>query len=53
MKDMTSLHLKVQDLVSCYAQTDPLKEMSTVTEGRRQGRGCPQMDCTCGAARRE
>jgi len=30
MQDMTSLHLKVQDLVSCYAQTDPLREMSTV-----------------------
>ena len=30
MKDMTSLHLKVQDLVSCYAQTDPLREMSAV-----------------------
>ncbi len=28
MKDMTSLHLKVQDLCNCYAQTDPLKEMS-------------------------
>lgn len=30
MKDMTSLHLKVQDLVSCYAQTDPLREMSAI-----------------------
>ena len=28
MKDMTTLHLKVQDLCNCYAQTDPLKEMS-------------------------
>jgi len=28
MKDMTTLHLRVQDLCSCYAQTDPLKEMS-------------------------
>jgi hypothetical protein len=28
MKDMTSLHLKVQDLCNCYAQNDPLKEMS-------------------------
>ena len=30
MKDMTTLHLKVQDLCNCYAQTDPLKEMSLV-----------------------
>lgn len=30
MKDMTSVHLKVQDLISCYAQTDPLREMSAV-----------------------
>jgi hypothetical protein len=28
MKDMTTLHLKVQELCDCYAQTDPLKEMS-------------------------
>jgi len=28
MKDMTNLHLKVQELCDCYAQTDPLKEMS-------------------------
>lgn len=28
MKDMTTLHLQVQDLCNCYAQTDPLKEMS-------------------------
>jgi hypothetical protein len=28
MKDMTTLHLKVQDLCNCYAQNDPLKEMS-------------------------
>jgi hypothetical protein len=30
MKDMTSLHLRVQDLCTCYAQTDPLKEMSVL-----------------------
>jgi len=28
MKDMTTLHLQVQDLCNCYAQSDPLKEMS-------------------------
>ena len=28
MRDMTSLHLKVQDLCDCFAQTDPLREMS-------------------------
>ena len=28
MKDKRSLHLKVQELVDCYATTDPLKEMS-------------------------
>jgi hypothetical protein len=27
MKDKRSLHLKVQELVDCYATTDPLKEM--------------------------
>lgn len=36
MKDMTSLHLKVQDLVSCYAQTDPLREMSAVQKDADQ-----------------
>jgi hypothetical protein len=30
MKDMTTLHLQVQDLCNCYAQTDPLKEMSLI-----------------------
>jgi hypothetical protein len=30
MKDMTTWHLRVQDLCNCYAQTDPLKEMSLV-----------------------
>ena len=28
MKDVGSLHLKVQELCDCYASTDPLKEMS-------------------------
>ena len=32
MKDMTTLHLKVQELCDCYAQTDPLKEMSLVSK---------------------
>jgi hypothetical protein len=30
MKDMGSLHLKVQELCNCFATTDPLKEMSIV-----------------------
>jgi hypothetical protein len=30
MKDKRSLHLKVQELVDCYATTDPLKEMSAL-----------------------
>jgi hypothetical protein len=28
MRDMTTLHLKVQELCDCFAQTDPLREMS-------------------------
>ncbi len=28
MKDMTTLHLRVQDLCNCFAEADPLKEMS-------------------------
>ncbi len=28
MKDMTTLHQRVQELCDCFAQTDPLKEMS-------------------------
>jgi hypothetical protein len=31
MKDKQSLHLKVQELADCFATTDPLKEMSTLT----------------------
>jgi hypothetical protein len=30
MKEKRNLHLKVQELCDCYADTDPLKEMSTV-----------------------
>jgi hypothetical protein len=30
MKDMTTLHQKVQELCDCFAQNDPLKEMSLV-----------------------
>ena len=32
MKDKRSLHLKLQELCDCYATTDPLKEMSDLTE---------------------
>jgi hypothetical protein len=28
MKDFDNLHLKVQEHIDCYAQTDPLREMS-------------------------
>jgi hypothetical protein len=30
MKEKRSLHLKVQELCDCYADGDPLKEMSTI-----------------------
>ena len=30
MKEKRSLHLKVQELVDCYATSDPLKEMSVI-----------------------
>ncbi len=30
MKDTENTHLKIQDLCSCFAGTDPLKEMSTI-----------------------
>jgi hypothetical protein len=30
MKDKESLHKKAQELVDCYATTDPLKEMSEI-----------------------
>jgi hypothetical protein len=31
MKDKRSLHLEVQEHVDCFANTDPLKEMSEIT----------------------
>ncbi|MCX7823750.1 MAG: hypothetical protein N2260_09970 [Syntrophobacterales bacterium] len=30
MQDKRSFHLKVQEMCACYAQTDPLKEMSNL-----------------------
>ncbi len=30
MKDTESAHKKVQDMIDCYATTDPLKEMSNI-----------------------
>ncbi len=30
MKDMSTLHQKVQELIDCYATSDPLREMSVV-----------------------
>lgn len=30
MKDTSSLHLKVQEHIDCFAQSDPLKEMSVI-----------------------
>jgi len=30
MKESANPHLKVQELCDCYAETDPLKEMSTI-----------------------
>ena len=32
MKDKRSLHLKVQELCDCFTTTDPLKEMSKLTD---------------------
>ena len=32
MKDAESLHLKVQEHCDCYATTDPLKEMSDISQ---------------------
>ena len=32
MKDKRSLHLEVQEHIDCFATTDPLKEMSEITE---------------------
>jgi hypothetical protein len=36
MKDKRSLHLKVQELVDCYATTDPLREMSVLEKDADQ-----------------
>ncbi len=33
MKDVQNLHLKVQELCDCFSTTDPLKEMSEITNG--------------------
>jgi hypothetical protein len=33
MKDTENLHLKVQDLCTCFSGNDPLKEMSALTNG--------------------
>ena len=30
MKDNINLHLKIQEMIDCFATTDPLKEMSNV-----------------------
>ncbi|MBT8406408.1 MAG: hypothetical protein KJP05_03040, partial [Deltaproteobacteria bacterium] len=32
MKDKRSLHLEVQEHIDCFANTDPLKEMSEITK---------------------
>ena len=32
MQDKTNLHLKVQELIDCFASTDPVPEMSKVPE---------------------
>ena len=32
MKDTQSLHLKTQELIDCYARTDPLREMSAIKD---------------------
>ena len=32
MKDITNLHMEVQEMVDCYATTDPLKEMSILKD---------------------
>jgi hypothetical protein len=33
LRDKETLHKKVQELVDCFATTDPLKEMSTLQRG--------------------
>ena len=32
MKDNTNLHLKIQEMIDCFATTDPLREMSIVAD---------------------
>ncbi len=32
MEDKRNFHLKVQEMIDCYAETDPLKEMSTLAQ---------------------
>jgi translation elongation factor EF-1alpha len=34
MKDKVSLHKKVQNMIDCYAATDPLKEMSELVKDK-------------------
>ncbi len=34
MKDKRNLHLEVQEHIDCFANTDPLKEMSEITKDR-------------------
>lgn len=34
MKDNINLHLKIQEMIDCFATTDPLKEMSIVANDR-------------------
>ncbi len=36
MKDKESLHRKAQELVDCFATTDPLKEMSELGKGEEE-----------------
>jgi hypothetical protein len=33
MKDKRGLHLKLQEMIDCYATTDPLKEMDMMKQG--------------------
>ena len=39
MKEKRNLHLKVQELVDCYATTDPLKEMSALGQDKDREEG--------------
>lgn len=33
MKDSNSLHQKMQEMISCFSSTDPMKEMSEIAAG--------------------